>query len=157
MELGRALLALALVVAIGVGLDQHRADDKIIVALTQDLQSTQNLLDTSQAEKAVVGSVSLETFFKQYNAHVSALNTAVAAYEEARKVAAAKGSIVGSALAPGDTAGALARARNELYAGTDNFTHFVNLWRARGEPFNKLLDGNVTALEIPNAKTMPPT
>jgi hypothetical protein len=88
----RILLALALVVAIGVGLDQHWADDKIIVALTQDLQSTQNLLDTSQAEKAAVESVSLEAFLKQYNAHVAALNKAVAAYDEAAKVAAAGGS-----------------------------------------------------------------
>ena len=142
----RALLALALVVAIGVGLDQHWADDKIIAALTQDLQSTQNALNTSQAEKAAVESVSLETFLQKYNAHVDALNTAVAVYDEAAKVAAAKGLIVGSALAPGDAA-ALAGARAELDAATDNFTHFVELWRAVAEPFNKLLDGNVTALE----------
>ena len=34
-------------------------------------------------------SVSFEAFLKQYNAHVAALSTAVAAYERAAKVAAA--------------------------------------------------------------------
>jgi hypothetical protein len=139
--LGATLIGL--LIAIWAGLDAHWADDKIIAALTQDLQSTQKLLDTSQAEKAAVESVSLEAFLKQYKAHVGALNAAVAAYDEAAKVAAAKGLIVGSALAPGDTAG----ARNELYAAADKFTHFVTIWRAVAEPFNKLLDGNATQLE----------
>jgi hypothetical protein len=143
--LGATLIGL--LIAIWAGLDAHWADDKIIAALTQDLQSTQKLLDTSQAEKAAVESVSLEAFLKQYKAHVGALNAAVAAYDEAAKVAAAKGLIVGSALAPGDTAGALAGARNDLYAATDKFTHFVTIWRAVAEPFNKLLDGNATQLE----------
>ena len=129
------------------GWDAHSGSEKIVAALTQQLRSTQTALDASQAEKAAVESVSLETFLKQYNAHVVALTAAVAAYERAAKSAAAKGLIIGSALASGDTAGALAGARNELYAAADNFTHFVDLWRAVAEPFNKLLDGNVTALE----------
>ena len=129
---------LSLAVAVWAAFDARDNADKITAAFTRDLQSTQTALDTSQAEKAAVESVSLETFLKQYTAHVSALNTAGAVYEEAAKVAAANRS--------SDTAGALARARNELYAAADNFTHFVDLWRTVAEPFDKLLDGNVTQL-----------
>ena len=129
-------------VAVWAVLDARDNAAKIVDALTRQLQSTQNALDASEAEKAAVESVSLEGFLKQYNAHVAALNKAAAAYDEAAKVAAANASnIAGS-----DRAGALTGARSELYAAADNFTHFVNLWRAVAEPFNKMLDGDATQL-----------
>jgi hypothetical protein len=142
ISLLRAAVVLAVVVA-GIGIwavVDARDNEENIKALTHQLQSTQEALDTARAENAAVPSVSLDTFLRQYNAHVAKLKTAAEAYEAAK---AAKGSdVVGS-----DAAGALAGARNELYAATDNFTHFVDLWRAVAEPFNKLLDGNATQLE----------
>ena len=82
LVLGFVVAALGLVVAIGVGLDQHWADEKIIYALNQSLQTTQTALDTSKAEKAAVSSVSLDTFLQQYNDHVAALKSAGEAYED---------------------------------------------------------------------------
>jgi hypothetical protein len=139
----RAALVVA-VVAAGIGIwaafDARDNAENIKAALTHQLQSTQEALDTARAENAAVASVSLDTFLRQYNAHVAKLKTAAQAYEAAK---AAKGSdVVGS-----DAAGAVAGARNELYAATDTFTHFVDLWRAVAEPFNILLDGNATQLE----------
>ena len=70
----RVLLVLALVAAIGFGLDQHWADEKIIAALTLRCASRlKTERDAAQAEKAAVESVSFEAFKKQYNAHVAAL------------------------------------------------------------------------------------
>jgi hypothetical protein len=134
-------------VAVWAVFDARDNASKIIDALNQRLQSTQAALATSQAESAALSSVSLESFLKQYNAHVAALNTAVGAYEQAAKLATARFSADGSNYASPDAAGALAGARNDLYAATDNFTHFITLWRAVAEPLTKLLDGNVTALE----------
>ena len=47
----RVLLVLALVAAIGFGLDQHWADEKIIAALTRDVQSAQNERDARKQKK----------------------------------------------------------------------------------------------------------
>jgi hypothetical protein len=142
----RVLLALALVVAIGFGLDQHWADEKIVAALTQQLQSSQKDLKASQedlkasqAENAALSSVSLDTFLRQYNAHVAALKTAAEAYEAAK---AAKGSDRVYALMAVVTA-----ARDKLYTATDDFTDYVDRWRLAAELLNKMLDGNVTQLE----------
>ena len=137
LVLGFVVAALGLVVAIGVGLDQHWADEKIIYALNQSLQTTQTALEASQAENAAVSSVSLDTFLQQYNDHVATLKSAGETYEATK---AAKGSdIVGS--------GGLAVARSTLYEAADNFADFVDRWRLGAETFNKMLDGNVTRLE----------
>jgi hypothetical protein len=122
-----------LLIALWAAWDAHTGSEKIAAAL----QAKQEALDASQAENAALSSVSLESFLQKYNAHVAALSTAVEAYEMAAKHAATNN----------DADGTLATARNDLYAATDDFTHFIDLWRAVAEPFNKLLDGNVTALE----------
>jgi hypothetical protein len=137
LALGFVVAALGLVVAIGVGLDQHWADEKIIYALNQSLQTTQTALEASQAENAAVSSVSLDTFLQQYNDHVATLKSAGETYDATK---AAKGSdIVGS--------GGLAVARSTLYEAADNFADFVDRWRLAAEAFNKMLDGSVTRLE----------
>ena len=104
------------------------------------MQSTQKALDASQAENDALSSISLEGFLQKYNAYVATLKAAAEAYEIAK-------ATKGSDIAGSDAAGSLSNAESKLYAATDNFTDFVERWRAVAEPLNKMLDGNVTKLE----------
>jgi hypothetical protein len=132
-----ALVTIA--VAVWAVFDARDNRDKIVAALRQNA-ALQEDLDKAREQNAAIASMSLDTFLRQYNAHVAALKSAAEVYEAAK---AAKGSIIlGS-----DAAGRLADAESKLYAATDNFTSFIDRWRAVAEPLDKLLDGNATQLE----------
>jgi hypothetical protein len=119
------------------------SEEKITEAIAGKKQAEQQTteareqLQKAREEKEKLQRVSIDRLLDAYNAHLKAIQTALAEYDAANRLpASAEGA-----------ASKRAAAEQHLFDEVSSFVKFVEKWRQFWETLGKILDGDVTRMD----------